>query len=372
MRPSPQVMLLLGDTVPAPALAAFVDALHGVRITSASGATSGFQLTFSVAPGSPLSRAVLPDGALHTKKRVVVAVVLAGRCHVLVDGVITHQELHAARAPGASFLVVTGEDLSLLMNLRHVRRAFPGLSPQLRATEVCAAYAQYGITPKAVAPVHSDQPNPLIDIPVQAATDLAYLRAIAADVGHVFHLEPGPAPGVSTAYWGPQRREGALQPALTTGCGAADNVEELTFSFDGLATSRYGTHRLEPPSTTASEASAPEPLVLRGPLAARPAEALRVGMLAGQTGRSLTRTLLAGLGREVAADAVTGRGTVDVLRYGHVLAAHALVGVRGAGAAYDGRYLVAAVTHELTRDTFRQHFTLVRDGLGADTQVVTV
>ncbi|WP_128429728.1 hypothetical protein [Streptomyces cyaneus] len=372
MKHSPQVMLLLGDTVPAPAPAAFVDALHGVRITSASGATSGFQLTFSVAPGSALPRAVLPDGALHAKKRVVVAVVLAGRCQVLVDGVITHQELHAARAPGASFLVVTGEDLSLLMNLRHVRRAYPGLAPHLRATAVCAAYAQYGITPKAVAPVLADQPNPLIDIPVQVATDLAYLRAMAADVGHVFHLEPGPSPGVSTAYWGPQRREGALQPALTTGCGAADNVEELTFSFDGLAASGYGTHRLQPPSTTASEATAPQPLVLRGSLAARPAEALRAGALTGQTGRSLTRTLLAGLGREVAADAVTGHGTVDVLRYGHVLAAHALVGVRGAGAAYDGRYLVAAVTHDLTRATFRQHFTLVRDGLGADTQVVTV
>ncbi|MGW2723424.1 hypothetical protein [Streptomyces sp. NPDC001492] len=372
MTHGPQVMLLLGDTVPAPAAAAFVDALHGVRINSASGATSGFQLTFSVAPGSPLARAVLPGGALYAKKRVVVAVLLAGRCHVLMDGVITHQEWHAARAPGASFLVVTGEDLSLLMDLKHVRRAYPGLAPHLRATAVCAAYAQYGITPEAVAPVLTDQPNPLIDIPVQVSTDLAYLRAMAADVGHVFHLVPGPAPGVSTAYWGPQRRAGALQPALTTGCGAADNVEELTFSFDGLAASRYATHRLEPPSTTASEATAPEPLVLRGPLAASPAEALRAGALAGQTGRSLTRTLLAGLGREVAADAVHGRGTVDVLRYGHVLAAHGLVGVRGAGTAYDGRYLVATVTHDLTRDTFKQHFTLVRDGLGADTQVVTV
>ncbi|MGW5673518.1 hypothetical protein ACWEV4_00205 [Streptomyces sp. NPDC003860] len=371
MADGPQLMLLLGDTVPAPAPAAFLDALHGVRITSTSGATSGFQLTFSLAAGAPLARAVGPGGALYAKKRVVVAVVFVGRCHVLVDGVITHQEVHAARAPGASFLVVTGEDLSLLMDLRHVRRAFPGLAPHLRATVICAAYAQYGIVPQAVAPVLTDQPNPLVDVPVQAATDLAYLRATAADVGHVFHLVPGPSPGVSTAYWGPQRREGALQPALTTGCGAADNVTELTFSFDGLATARYGTYRFEPPSSTASEVVAPEPTVLRGPLAASPAQALCERALTGQTGRSPNRALLAGLGREVAADAVTGRGSVDVLRYGHVLAPHSLVGVRGAGAAYDGRYLVAAVTHDLTPDSFKQHFTLVREGLGADTQVVT-
>lgn len=371
MTHSLHLMLLVGDVVPSPAPAALVDALHGVRVISASGTTNGFQLTFAVSPRSPLTGAVMPDGALGAKKRVVVAVVLAGRCHVLMDGVITHQEMHAGRAPGSSFLVVTGQDLSLLMDLRHIHRAYPGQPPHLRATTVCAAYAQYGITPRAVAPVLTDQPNPLIDIPVQSATDLAYLRSMAADVGHVFHIEPGPSPGVSTAYWGPQNRDGTLQPALTTGCGAADNVEELTFSFDGLAATGYSTHRLEPPSTTASEVTAPEPRLLRENLAASPAEALRTRPLSGQTGRSLTRTLLAGLGRRVAADPLTGHGTVDVPRYGHVLTAHGLVGVRGAGRAYDGRYFVAAVTHDLTRNTYKQHFTLVREGLGADTQVVT-
>lgn len=366
-----QLLLLVGDTVPAPAPAALVDALHGVRITSASGRTNGFQLTFAVSARSPLAGAVLPGGSLHPKRRVVVAVVLSGRCHVLVDGVVTHQEMHVGRAPGSAFLFVTGEDLTVLMDLVHVRRAYPGLPPQLRAAAVCAGYAQYGISPRTVAPVLTDQPNPVVDIPVQSATDLAYLRATAAEVGHVFHLEPGPAPGASTAYWGPQNRDGALQPALTCGYGAADNVEELTFSFDGLATAGYGVERFEPPSTTASEVTAPEPGVLRRSLAAHPAPALRTGALTGQTGRSLTRTLLAGLGRELAADAVIARGTVDVLRYGHVLDAHGLVGVRGAGRAYDGRYFVAAVTHDLSRDSYRQHFTLVRDGLGADTQAVT-
>ncbi|MGW7299881.1 hypothetical protein [Streptomyces sp. NPDC054829] len=365
------LMLLTGDVVPAPAPAELVDALHAARLTCVSGRTGGFQLTFAVSAGSAVARAVMPNGALHPNKRVVVAVVLAGRCHVLMDGVITHQELHTAREPGRSFLVVTGEDLTALMDLKHVRRAFPGLPPHLRAAAVCTTYAPYGITPRTVAPVLTDQPNPLIDIPVQSSTDLAYLRSMAADVGHVFHLEPGPTPGASTAYWGPQNRDGALQPALTTGCGAADNVEELSFAFDALADSDHRGHRLEPPSTTASEITAPEPRLLRRSLAASPAQVLRTDTLVGQTGRTLTRTMLAGLGSRLATDAVSGHGTLDVLRYGHVLGAHGLVGVRGAGQAYDGRYFVSGVTHDLTRDTFRQHFTLVRDGLGADTGTVT-
>ncbi|WP_432139838.1 hypothetical protein [Streptomyces sp. bgisy154] len=369
--PGLQLLLQVGEVVPRPAPAELVDALHRVRITSAAGTTGGFQLTFALAPYSRPADAVLPGGPLHPQQRIVVAVVLSGRCHVLMDGVVTHQETHAGRTPGAPYLVVTGEDLTALMDLRHVRRAFPGLAPHLRATAVCAGYAQYGITPQAVAPVLTDQPDPVLDVPVQSATDLAYLRAMAEDVGHVFHLVPGPAPGVSTAYWGPQYRGGAPQPALTTGCGPADNVEELSFAYDGLATSGYTTHRLEQPATV-SEVTAPGTRLLRDGLAAHPAPALRTGPLPGHTARSLTRTLLAGLGREVAAHAVTGRGTVDVLRYGHVLTPHGLVGVRGAGRAHDGRYLVAAVTHELSRHSYRQHFTLVRDGLGADTQGVTV
>ncbi|MFE6690642.1 hypothetical protein ACFVFQ_29755 [Streptomyces sp. NPDC057743] len=370
MTPSLHLMLLAGDAVPEPVPAAFIDALHHVRVTSATGVTNGFQLTFAMSPRSQLRQAVVPGGALDVKRRVVVAVALAGRCQVLMDGLITRQEMHAGRAPGASFLTVTGEDLSVLMDLQHVRCSYPGLAPHLRAETVCARYAQYGITARAVPPVLTEQPNPAVTIPVQAATDLAYLRAMAADVGHVFHIEPGPVPGASTAYWGPQKREGDPQPALTTGCGAADNVEDLSFAHDGLSVAHYRTHFVDPGSRSISEIVPPEPQVLYWSLAAHPAPALCARPLTGQTGRSLPQARLAGLGRTVSGDPVTAQGTLNVLRYGHVLGSHRLVGVRGAGPAYDGTYAVRDVTHDLTRTTFRQHFTLVRDGLVSDTQVV--
>ena len=43
-------------------------------------------------------------------------------------------------------------------------------------------------------------------------------------------------------------------------------------------------------------------------------------------------------------DSVSGNGSLDVLRYGRVLKARGLVGVRGAGIAYDGLYYVQSVT----------------------------
>ena len=62
-------------------------------------------------------------------------------------------------------------------------------------------------------------------------------------------------------------------------------------------------------------------------------------------------------------DAISGSGTLDVLRYGHVLRARLLVGVRGAGLAYDGLYYVETVTHNIKRGEYKQNFTLARDGL---------
>ena len=49
-------------------------------------------------------------------------------------------------------------------------------------------------------------------------------------------------------------------------------------------------------------------------------------------------------------------GTLDVLRYGRLLKARRLVGVRGAGIAYDGLYYVQSVTSTLKRGEFKQSF----------------
>ena len=62
-------------------------------------------------------------------------------------------------------------------------------------------------------------------------------------------------------------------------------------------------------------------------------------------------------------DAVFGNGTLDVSRYGHVLQARRLVGVRGAGEAFDGLHYVSSVTSTMRRGDFTQSFSLARNGL---------
>jgi hypothetical protein len=62
-------------------------------------------------------------------------------------------------------------------------------------------------------------------------------------------------------------------------------------------------------------------------------------------------------------DAVFGTGTLDVARYGRILKSRRLVGVRGAGEAFDGLYYVTKVTHSIQRGDYRQSFTLARNAL---------
>ncbi|MET8893204.1 hypothetical protein [Streptomyces albogriseolus] len=371
MTRSLHLMLLMGKVVPVPAPALLVDALQSVQITSSSDAASGFQLVFAASKRSVLTEVMLPSGLLDPRTRVVLTAVVAGVPHVLMDGVTTRQDMNPGQTFGSSTLTLTGDDLSLLMDLEHVERCYPRLPPHLRASLVCAGYAQYGIVPLAVPPVISSFPNPDVEVPVQSATDLVYLRALAKDVGHVFFIEPGPVPGASIAYWGPEVRVGLPQPALTVDSGTADNVESLSFGFDGLSHTRYTARFVEPVAKTEQTVPAPDVGLLRPPLALRPAPALREEPLTGQTGRSLADTLLGGLGAAArSADAVTGQGRLDVLRYGHVLRARQLVGVRGAGPTYDGLYYVRSVTHDISRGAYKQSFTLTRDALVSNVPVV--
>ena len=70
------------------------------------------------------------------------------------------------------------------------------------------------------------------------------------------------------------------------------------------------------------------------------------------------------------ADVVTGTGSLDVLHYGRVLKARELVGVRGAGPAFDGLHYVDSVTPQDRAQPVQASFTLKRNALVSNTPVV--
>ena len=112
--------------VPMPAPLPLVEALQSVQVNSQRDRT-GFQLTFTVGKTSPLQTLLLPSGLFDPMvTRVVIIVTYRGLPQVLFDGVVTRQEVSPSNEPGQSTLTLTGEDLSVLMDVIEVKVPYPG------------------------------------------------------------------------------------------------------------------------------------------------------------------------------------------------------------------------------------------------------
>jgi hypothetical protein len=362
--------LLIGPAVPVPAPQSVVDALSAVQVTSSKD-RSGFQLTFAISKKSPLLTTMLPAGYFDPiVTRVIVVVTLGGVPTVLMDGLVTRQELQPSNEPGQSTLTITGEDLSLAMDVVEKIMPFPALPEVARINLVLAPYALLGVVPVVVPPIVQTTKSPTSGYESQVAqTDRAYIKSLASRCGYVFYVEPGPLPGQSIAYFGPDVRVPLPQPALNVNMDAATNVESLSFSLDGLA-KKVRVFTIYDPFTRKVPIPIPLPNInaFKPPLGLRPTPPARVELddeSAKLEPDEAARAILGFLMNN--AEAISGNGALDVLRYGRALRSRMLVGVRGAGLAYDGMYYVDSVTHNIKRGEYKQSFSLSRDGLISNT-----
>jgi hypothetical protein len=364
--------LLMGPQIPVPVPQPVTDALLSAQVTVTAGQRSGFQLGFDLAKNGLLNTTLLPTGFFDPKTRVILVVTVRGTPTVLMDGVLIRQEVGISNQPGQSTLTVTGEDLTVLMDLEErPGNAFPSMPHAAQVALIVSRYAQFGIAPLVIPELFPDTPLPTERIDFQKGTDLGYLNDLAKANGYVCYLDPGPQPGMSRLYWGPEVRLGVPQPALTVNMDALSNVDQLTFSFDGSAREDPEVRIQIPATRVATVLPVPEVSVLRPPLALRPAPALKKKVIEDTAKKDAAQALAETLARAAeSADAVSGSGQLDVLRYGHVLRPRELVGVRGAGITYDGNYFVKSVTHNLKRGSYTQNFTLNREGLVSLTPVV--
>lgn len=367
--------LMIGPLLPVPAPKVVIDAVQSVQVTSGKDKT-GFQITLAVSKRSPLLTTMLPAGYFDPMvTRVVIAVTLGGFPHVLMDGVVTRQELSSSNTPGESTLTVTGEDLSVLMDVVEMPfMRYPAVPSIGRVYLILAKYAAFGIVPMAIPPFITDVPIPTHEVPTHQGTDLAYLNQLASDCGYVFYLEPGPLPGQSIAYWGPDIRIPVPQRALSSNMDAHTNVESLNFSLDGLAKKIVVVTIFDPAKNRVPiVVPIPNFNLFKPPLGARPTPPAKVEFPDYMTKEQMPDAVNRVLGILArSSDAISVSGSLDVMRYGSVLRNRMLVGVRGGGLAYDGLYYVNSVTHNLKRGEYKQSFQLSRDGLISNTPKVLV
>jgi hypothetical protein len=367
--------LLIGPAVPVTPPKAVIDALTEIQVTSSKD-RSGFQLTFALSKNSSLLNTLLPAGYFDPiSTRVIIVVTLRGFPNVIMDGLVTRQELSASNEPGQSTLTITGEDLSLAMDLVDRIIPYPALPDVAKVYAVLAPYAALGVVPLVIPPIASLVRSPTSGWETQPQmTDRGYLKYLAQRCGYVFFVVPGPLPGQSAAYFGPDVNLPMPQPALSVNMDANTNVESLSFSLDGLA-KKVRVYTVYDPITKRIPIRIPVPNinVFKPPLGARPTMPAKIEFasdVAQMSPDEAARGILGFLMNN--SSAISGSGSLDVLRYGHLLRARMLVGVRGAGLAYDGLYYVDSVTHSIKRGEYKQNFTLSRDGLISLTPKVPV
>jgi len=365
--------------VPLPVPRVVLDALQSVEVRTAAGSASGFQLTFTITARSPLNTIFLLAAGTNTGMatpplRVLLILTMNGSAQPLFDGVMTHVEVQPGGRGQAGTLTVTGEDVTKAMDMQDCSGLpFPAVPVEGRVALLCAKYAPFGLIPMVIPVLFPDVQIPIDKIPAQKGTDLAYIQELARQVGYVFYVEPGPAPGTNIAYFGPEIKLGVPQPALNLDMDALTNVESLSFSFDptkGVLPIVYIQNQL-----TRVPIPIPIPNLnpLQPPLGALPTPIANFKVLKDTAKMSPMRAISAGLAEAAKSqDAVSGSGSLNVLRYGRVLKARGLVGVRGAGVAYDGLYYVSSVTSRLKRGEFKQSFELTRNGLVSITPNVPV
>jgi len=288
----------------------------------------------------------------------------------LIDGIITNHQFSPSNEPGGSTLTITGEDLSVKMdmeekNQEHVAQADPII--------VTMALLSYGLIPLVIPPPAIDQPIPIDRTPVQQSTDLQMVRRLAARYGYVFYVQPGPAPMLNFGYWGPKKRVDLPQKALSVNMGPETNVKNVRFQLNGLAPvlveGSVQDRLLNSTVPVMTFLSTNPPLSLMPTLLVHMADVRKQQYR--ESGTNAMQALAHAQGiTDRSNDSVTVQGELDALRYNDILQARGLVGLRGAGFSYDGFYYVKNVSHRIQRGNYAQQFTLSRDGLGSLTPVV--
>ena len=151
------------------------------------------------------------------------------------------------------------------------------------------------------------------------------------------------------------------------------NVKTLSFRFDKERKEFPVVFIQEPASKAPIPIPIPDVTPLSPPLGVVPPLPPKIKFLKDTAKLNPLAAAMKGLSyASQHADSVFGNGTLDVARYGHVLKSRQLVGVRGAGEAFDGLHYVTQVTSSLKRGEFTQSFSLARNGLLSTVPTVPV
>lgn len=348
--------LLLVDGTPAPP--AVVGAIRSLDIEVDLDLAGVLRLTLGIEAGRD-GWPVVDDEVFAQRRRLtVLAVTGPGAPTPLIDAYVAETTMTFSSAPGDSELEVVAYDVTSLMNDEVRTRSWPNMSDQTIATLL---FAEHGLVPQVspTTPVRTQ----LDTTTVQRDTDIRFLRRLAHRNGFDVYVSPTPAPGVVTGVFAPPLLDLPHTAVLTVGMGDAATVPSLRVRHDRTRTAASVADNVDTRTVRTTGASAGS--TTRSRLGARGDDAVRRGRTApsgvADSGELGTMTQAEA---DRAAWAVTATGTVDATATGIVLGLGEIVGVRGIGRTYSGRWQVSRLRHQLSAERHTQAVTLRRNATG--------
>ena len=367
--------LMIGPAVPIPVSQEILDALTSIKVTTTTKGASGFELTFNLNNRSPLNTLfLLSAGSSIPLIRVMIVVTINATPEVLMDGFMTNHEVVPGTESGNSTLTIIGEDMTRVMDyIDFSGIPYPAMPVEARVAVILAKYAVFGVVPVIIPTMLMDVSLPTKAIPRQQGKDLEYIQYLARRVGYIFYIEPGPVQGMNLAYWGPEIKLGIPQPALNINMDAHTNVENLSLNLNSESKTQPIAFIQNELTKVPIPIPVPDISLLNPPLGMIMPIAKTITPVTGTAKKSPVQAALAAMAKAAGtSDVVTASGSLDVMRYGHILKARRLVGVRGVGIAFDGLYYVESVTHNIKRGEYKENFTLSRNGLVSTVPAVPV
>lgn len=369
--PGDQLQVYFGDDAVA-ADDTFLALIDRLEIEENADLPGAFELSLPVDKPQPTDEpSLIDDERFQPFARIaVVATPEGGQASCIFDGCVLSHRVHLDRGTTAATLKVWGQDVTCLMNLKEVVKAWPdGKKDCEIADEI---FASYSIT---ASPANSDQ-----DLPphtesghllMQRATDAQFLRERARRNGKLFRVCCDDQAGRNTGYFITPNADAAADVKLVLNATPTDdaNIEALDFEWDAARPGQVLAHVLvgeqDPHAVDTRDSGV-------GSFADRSLSAF-IGNDKHLTQARLTtvadsaqdlKQRAASLLRE-AGWFVRVEGECDLAQLKHVLRAARVVEVVGAGSLYSGKYYVWSVRHTITRTSHRMRFVLVRNALGA-------
>jgi uncharacterized protein len=301
----------------------------------------------------------LEDENLQVWNRVTVMAAFPKQTEVVFDGYISHVATRTNREAANMTVEIRGVDASYHMNQEEKTRIWRGKTYEDIASDIFDDY-QFK---KFIA-----DPPASGEVPLQVAqrsTDHRFMRELARRRGYEFYVLGG------NAYFRPADLTTQPQKLIAVNFGEESNCSNLQIEADGTAPTQAsvayfdaleGEARTDPQTESSLPALGTKLLSsLRGQVNMPQGTRIARGM--GFSSPAQADEYAAGMLRRNGWW-VNANGSLNGLRYGHVLRSRKLVTVKGVGPNYNGNYYVRKVRHNLTARTYDMQFELARNALG--------